>query len=105
MSPCGEAEEQAPWSRGAEMPCRSPPLPGEECASARREFRWNHGLIVRPEPKTGSGRFFCPGRRKGEWNMKNTEKTMEKIVEWSDCYLKRGDIVECMERQIEEFCG
>ena len=36
--------------------------------------------------------------------MKNTEKTMEKIVEWSDCYLKRGDIVECMERQIEEFC-
>lgn len=35
----------------------------------------------------------------------NVEKTMEKIVEWSDCYLKRGDIVECMERQIEEFCG
>ena len=34
----------------------------------------------------------------------NVEKTMEKIVEWSDCYLKRGDIVECMERQIEEFC-
>ena len=41
---------KAPMSRGAEMPCRSPPLPGEECASARREFRWNHGLIVRPEP-------------------------------------------------------
>ena len=34
----------------------------------------------------------------------NVEKTMEKIVDWSDCYLKRGDIVECMERQIEEFC-
>ena len=77
MSPCGEAEEQAPWSRGAEMPCRSPPLPGEECASARREFRWNHGLIVRPEPKTGSGRFFCPGRRKGEWNMNEKIYLME----------------------------
>ena len=23
---------------------RCPPLPGTKCASARREFRWNHGL-------------------------------------------------------------
>lgn len=35
----------------------------------------------------------------------NVEKTMEKIVEWSDCYLKQGDFIECMERQIMEFCG
>lgn len=35
----------------------------------------------------------------------NVEKTMEKIVEWSDCYLKQEDIVGCMEQQIKEFCG
>jgi CDP-glucose 4,6-dehydratase len=35
----------------------------------------------------------------------NVQTAMEKIVEWSDCYLKQGDIEECMERQIKEFCG
>lgn len=35
----------------------------------------------------------------------NVEKTMEKIVEWSKLYLKRGDVGSCMEKQIEEFLG
>ena len=34
----------------------------------------------------------------------NVEKTMEKIVEWSNIYLNKGDVVACMEKQIEEFC-
>lgn len=28
---------------------------------------------------------------------------MEKIVEWSDCYLKKGDVIACTEKQIREF--
>jgi CDP-glucose 4,6-dehydratase len=40
------------------------------------------------------------------WNpIWNVEKTMEKIVQWSDCYLKNGDVVKCMEEQIKEFCA
>ncbi len=34
----------------------------------------------------------------------NIEKTMEKIVEWSDAYMKGQDVVSCMKSQIEEFC-
>ena len=34
----------------------------------------------------------------------NVETTMEKIVEWSDVYLKNGDVIACMEKQIKEFC-
>ena len=34
----------------------------------------------------------------------NVEKAMEKIVEWTHCYLKQENVVECMERQITEFC-
>lgn len=30
---------------------------------------------------------------------------MEKIVEWSDIYLRHGDAAECMRKQIEEFLG
>jgi hypothetical protein len=28
---------------------------------------------------------------------------MEKIVEWTDIYLKNGDVTACMEKQIREF--
>lgn len=35
----------------------------------------------------------------------NVEEAMKKIVEWSDCYLKNGNVVECMKKQITEFCG
>lgn len=35
----------------------------------------------------------------------NVEEAMKKIVEWSDCYLKKGNVVECMKKQIAEFCG
>lgn len=37
---------------------------------------------------------------KPRWNV---ETAMEKIVEWSRIYLAGGDVVACMERQIEEF--
>ena len=33
----------------------------------------------------------------------NVETAMEKIVEWSYCYLNNGNVAECMEKQIEEF--
>lgn len=33
----------------------------------------------------------------------NVTTTMEKIVEWSDVYLKGGDVIACMEKQIKEF--
>lgn len=39
---------------------------------------------------------------KPRWNVQNT---MEKIVEWSVCYLKGGNIIECMKKQIQEFIG
>ncbi len=31
-------------------------------------------------------------------------QTMQKIVEWSYCYIKEEDIVACMEKQIAEYC-
>ena len=34
------------------------------------------------------------------WNL---ETAMQKIVEWSSCYLNNGNTVKCMEKQIEEF--
>ena len=37
---------------------------------------------------------------KTTWHMQDT---MEKIVEWTKCYLEKGDIVDCMEKQIREF--
>lgn len=33
----------------------------------------------------------------------NVETTMEKIVEWSEIYLKGGNVSKCMDAQIEEF--
>lgn len=33
----------------------------------------------------------------------NVETTMEKIVEWSKCYMGQGDISKCMDEQIETF--
>lgn len=33
----------------------------------------------------------------------NVETAMEKIVEWSTIYLEGGDVVACMDRQINEF--
>lgn len=35
------------------------------------------------------------------WDIK---MTMEKIVEWSDAYIKGQDVISCMKSQIEEFC-
>lgn len=39
---------------------------------------------------------------KPRWNV---ETTMEKIVEWSNIYLNKGDVAECMDKQIAEFLG
>ncbi|MDE6233659.1 MAG: CDP-glucose 4,6-dehydratase [Lachnospiraceae bacterium] len=38
---------------------------------------------------------------KPKWNF---DKAMEKTVEWSKIFVEDGDIVECMDRQIEEYC-
>lgn len=35
----------------------------------------------------------------------NVEKTMEKIVEWSNCFMRQGDVLACIDKQIKEFCG
>ncbi len=49
---------KAPMSRGAEMPCRTPPLPGQERgASPGPEFRWHHGQKFALSLH-GSGRFL-----------------------------------------------
>lgn len=37
---------------------------------------------------------------KPRWNL---EKAVEKVVEWSKCWIANGDIRICMDRQIEEF--
>ncbi|MCR5793452.1 MAG: CDP-glucose 4,6-dehydratase [Lachnospiraceae bacterium] len=37
---------------------------------------------------------------KPHWNV---DKAVEKTVEWTRCYLDKGNITECMDRQIEEF--
>ena len=34
----------------------------------------------------------------------NVDKAMEKIIEWSVCYLEKRDIKSCMDKQIREFC-
>jgi len=34
------------------------------------------------------------------WNL---EKAIEKVVEWSQCWLEKGEIGACMDRQIDEF--
>lgn len=36
------------------------------------------------------------------WNL---NITMEKIVEWTWCYMQGGDYIECMKKQIEEYLG
>ena len=35
----------------------------------------------------------------------NARTAMEKIVEWSDCYRKKQDVVGCMQRQVDVFYG
>lgn len=40
-----------------------------------------------------------------EWKPRwNIETAMIKIVEWSNCYLSGGDVISCMEKQINAFC-
>lgn len=34
------------------------------------------------------------------WNL---DKAMEKVVEWSKCWIENGDVRSCMDKQIEEF--
>lgn len=38
---------------------------------------------------------------KPKWNF---DMAMEKTVEWSKIYVEGGNVVECMDRQIEEYC-
>lgn len=39
---------------------------------------------------------------KPHWNL---DKAIEKVVEWSKCWLEGDDVRSCMDRQIEEFLG
>lgn len=39
---------------------------------------------------------------KPKWNF---DQAMEKTVEWSKVYVSGGDVIECMDRQIEEYCN
>ncbi len=48
-----------------------------DCSKLKRTFNW-----------------------KPNWNV---EKSMEKIVEWSDIWLRGGDAADCVQRQIAEF--
>lgn len=43
-------------------------------------------------------------KKKIGWNPKwNVETAIEKVVEWTYCYVNKGDIESCMEKQIEEY--
>ncbi|EEG73568.1 CDP-glucose 4,6-dehydratase [[Clostridium] hylemonae DSM 15053] len=40
------------------------------------------------------------------WRAKwDIDTAMDKIIEWSECYINNADIEECMENQIMEFCN
>ncbi len=34
------------------------------------------------------------------WNL---DKAIEKVVEWSKCWIEGGDVIKCMDKQIEDF--
>jgi len=41
-----------------------------------------------------------------EWKPRwNVETAIEKMIEWSKCYFAKGNIQDCMDKQIEEFFG
>lgn len=41
-----------------------------------------------------------------EWKPRwNLDKAMEKVVEWSKCWIEGGNIRMCMDKEIEEFLG
>ena len=39
---------------------------------------------------------------KPHWNL---DKALEKVVEWSKCWVENGNIRECMDKEIDEFIG
>lgn len=39
---------------------------------------------------------------KPRWNL---DKAVEKVVEWSKCWVKNGDVRACMDNEIQEFLG
>ena len=76
---------RAPVSCGEEMPCRSPAVTGFERGAHAAPNSGGTTDLIRPE-SFGLRAFFIPAARlpipqfKGVFRMKNTEKTMEKIV-------------------------
>lgn len=34
----------------------------------------------------------------------NVETAVEKVIEWTNLYIQNGDIIACMDQQIQEFC-
>jgi len=71
------------WQQGQGWDTQSAEGPHEanflklDCSKMKRLFKW-----------------------KPRWNVK---KAVEKTVEWTKVYFENGDVVECMNRQIEEF--
>ena len=39
---------------------------------------------------------------KPHWDL---DKALEKVVEWSKCWIEAGDVRQCMDKEIEEFLG
>ena len=39
-----------------------------------------------------------------DWNPRwHIEKAIEKTIEWSKTYLQKGNVAECMDKQIKDF--
>lgn len=68
------------------------------------EVRWNNQYDGGPHEASFLKLDCSKIKRTFGWKPRwNVEITMEKIVEWSICYLKREDVTACMEKQIREF--
>ena len=73
------------WGRGVSWEAQSADGPHEanflklDCARIKRVFGW-----------------------KPVWDV---EKAVEKTVEWAKAYLQGESVVECMERQLQEYCA
>lgn len=44
----------------------------------------------------------APELEKHHWNL---DMAIEKVVEWSKCWVEGGDVRVCMDKEIEEFLG
>ena len=69
------------------------------------DARWEENMELKAPHEANFLKLDCSKIKsvfgwKPRWNV---ETAMEKIVEWSNEYLSGGDILACMDKQIEEF--